>query len=303
MPWPTHRQLRTFLATVETGAVSRAARVLNLTQPAASQQLRELERTVGLRLLERAGGKTVPTAAGEALLAPARRAQAAIEDMMEVAAAHRGGETGRVRFGTGATACIHLMPPVLGALRQRMPGLEILITTGNSVDICHMVEAGTLDVGLVTLPIEPARALAITPVRLDPMHAVFPAASAPAAAHVSAAQLAEFPLILYDIGGGTRSAIDAWFASAGIAVQPHMQLDSIETIKVLVSLGLGVSIMPQLALGVPVPGAAVRALEPPLTRQLGVALRREKVLDRGLRALLEALGSECAMAEGVAPSA
>ena len=96
---PTLRQLRTFLAVVETGGISAAARKLHLTQPAASQQLRELERVFRVRLLERAGGRVQPTAAGEALLAPARRMHAAIEDAMccHGCASFRRGRAGTVR--------------------------------------------------------------------------------------------------------------------------------------------------------------------------------------------------------------
>src|ERR1700761_3517879 len=104
MGTPTLRQLRTFLAVTETGSVSAAARSLNLTQPAASQQLRELERALSVRLLDRAGGKMVPTAAGQALLEPARRAQAAADDAVVGADKYRQSDTGRVRLGTGATA-------------------------------------------------------------------------------------------------------------------------------------------------------------------------------------------------------
>ena len=70
MGTPTLRQLRTFLAVVEAGSVSGGARALHLTQPAASQQLRDLERTLSVRLLDRAGGKVIPTAAGQALARP-----------------------------------------------------------------------------------------------------------------------------------------------------------------------------------------------------------------------------------------
>ena len=153
MAVPTFRQMRTFLAVVESGGVSTAARALNLTQPAASQQLRELERCLRVRLLDRAGGRSIPTAAGAALLEPARRAQAAVEDAIAVAAAYRTGDTGRVRLGTGATACIHLLPAVLAAAKQRMPGLEVTVATGSSGDVIRQVEPGELDVGLVTLPV------------------------------------------------------------------------------------------------------------------------------------------------------
>src|SRR5258708_36762400 len=112
---PTFRQMRTFLAVVDAGGVSAAARSLNLTQPAVSQQLRELERALRVRLLDRAGGKSVPTAAGAALLDPARRARAAIEDAMTAAEAPRAGDIGPVRLVPRATAWIPLVPGVRAA--------------------------------------------------------------------------------------------------------------------------------------------------------------------------------------------
>ena len=115
MASPTLRQLRMLLAAVDAGSISAAARLLNVTQPAATQQLRLLERGLGVRLLERARGKVVPTPAGEALLVAARRAQDAVDDVISAARRLRAGEAGRVRIGTGATACIYLLPPTLTA--------------------------------------------------------------------------------------------------------------------------------------------------------------------------------------------
>lgn len=289
MAQPTLRQLRTFLAVVEAGSVSAAARALNLTQPAASQQLRELERMFRVRLLERAGGKVQPTAAGEALRQPARRAQAAVDDAMAVVAAYRGGEAGRVRLGTGATACIYLLPPVLAAIKQQMPGLEIVIATGNSVDVAQRVESGELDIALVTLPAPRSRSLSVTRLLADPLVALLPVTMAGDAAAISAAQLGRLPLILYEAGGTTRSVIDAWFRRAGVTPSPIMQLDSIETIKVLVSGGLGASVMPALALQTPPRGTVTKRLRPAASRQLGIVVRREKVLDQGLRLMIAAL--------------
>src|SRR5581483_3567392 len=114
---PTLRQLRMMLAAVETGSISAAARSLGVTQPAATQQIRELERGLGLRLLDRAGGRVVATAAGETLLASARQAREAVDDVVSAARRLRGGDLGRVRLGTGATACIHLLPPTLSAVK------------------------------------------------------------------------------------------------------------------------------------------------------------------------------------------
>lgn len=289
---PTLRQLRTFLAVVEAGSVSAAARALHLTQPAASQQLRDLERTLSVRLLDRAAGRVLPTAAGQALLEPARRAQAAADDAMAAAAEHRQGDTGRVRLGTGATACIHLLPPVLAEVKREMPGLVVAVTIGNTVDVLPRLEAGDLDVALVTLPMPAAagRVLSATRLLSDPLAALLPEADTPMDnAPVTAAQLGRLPLILYESGGNTRSITDAWFQRAGVTPRPVMELGSVEAIKTLVGSGLGAAVLPTLALREPVPGAVVRELQPAVSRDLGYVLRREKVLDRGLRLLLAAL--------------
>jgi DNA-binding transcriptional LysR family regulator len=215
--------------------------------------------------------------------------QAAIDDALAVAAAHRAGETGRVRLGTGATACIHLLPTVLAAARQRMSGLEVLIATGNSGDIIRQVETGELDLGLVTLPIASSRSLSVTRLMADPLLALIPEAMADGSETIGVAQLAALPLILYDPGGSTRALIDGWFRRAGVTPVPAMQLDSVESIKVLVSGGLGASIVPRLALRDPVAGAVARRPRPALTRQLALVARREKVIDHGLRVVMDAL--------------
>lgn len=288
MDLPTLRQLRTFITAVEVGSVTQAARALHLTQPAASQQLRELERILGVRLLDRAEGRVIPTAAGAAILGPARRAQAAAADVAACAAACRSGETGRVRLGTGATACIYLLPPVLAAAKRRMPGLEIVVATGNTPDILRRVEEGDLDAGLVTLPARVGRALSRTLLLRDPLAALVPGSS-PGTGALTPAQAAALPLILFETAGDTRGIVDAWFGRAGLAPKPIMELGSVEAIKVLVGSGLGASVLPRLALRDAMPGTEVRPLRPAMARDLGLVLRREKVLDRGLRVLVEEL--------------
>lgn len=287
---PTLRQFRTFLAVVEAGSVSTAARTLHLTQPAVSQQLRELERTLGVRLLDRAAGKVIPNAAGAALLEPARRAAAAAEDAAAVAAEHGRGDVGRLRLGTGATACIHLLPPVLAAVKRAMPGLAVTVAIGNTAEILPRLEAGDLDVALVTLPVPASRALSVTRLLSDPLLALLPEADTPAGeGSITAEQLGRLPLILYETGGNTRAATDAWFRRAGVTPRPVMELGSVEAIKTLVGSGLGGAVLPALALRDPVPGAAARVLRPAASRELGYVLRREKVRDRGLRLFLTEL--------------
>jgi DNA-binding transcriptional LysR family regulator len=292
MDMPTLRQLRTFVATVERGSVTEAARSLNLTQPAASQQLRELERILGTRLLDRAEGRVVATAAGNAILEPARRAQSVVIDLVSLASAFRVGDVGQVRLGTGATACIYLLPPVLAAARARMPGLEIRVVIGNTPDILRQVEEGNLDAGFVTMPRTINRALTRVTVQRDDLGALVPAGT-PGGNAMSPARLAAMPLILYETGGNTRSIVDAWFRKAGLAPKPIMELGSVEAIKVLVGSGLGASVLPDVALRDSIPGTERRPLRPTVSRDLGLVVRKEKVRDRGLRVLTEALEAAC----------
>ena len=181
---PTLRQLHSFVATVETGSLSAAARVLRITQPAASQQVKELERALATRLLQRGAGPVRPTAAGEAVLLQARRVQSAVEDLLSAAAAFQGGEIGRVRLGTGATACIYLLPPLLARMKQRMPGLEIVIATGNTSDMLGRVLSGSLDLALVTLAGRLDRALEARRLLVEKLAAYAPAALLPDAPSV-----------------------------------------------------------------------------------------------------------------------
>ena len=290
MASPTLRQLRMLLAAVDSGSISAAARSLHVTQPAATQQLRELERGLGLRLLERARGRVVATPAGETLLAAARRAQDAVDDVISTARRLRAGDTGRVRLGTGATACIHLLPPTLAAVKRRMPGLEVIVATANTPEILERLEAGALDIALVTSPVRLSRSLAKTRIATDPLVALISEALAPKTAAVSAADLARLPLILYDTGGGTRQIMDQWFRRARVAATPIMELDNVEAIKVLVASGLGASIVPALAVKDRLRGAVTRPLRPASSRELAYVLRKEKVIDRGLRVFIQELG-------------
>jgi len=295
MRTPTLRQLHSFVAAVETGSLSAAARTLGITQPAASQQVKELERALATRLLQRGAGPLHPTAAGEAVLTQARKVQAAVDDLRAAAAKFQGGDMGRVRLGTGATACIHLLPPLLTRMKQRMPGLEIIIATGNTPDMLGRVLTGGLDLALVTLAGRLDRALEARRLIAEPLVAYAPETLLPAAASLTPAMLAALPLILYESGGATRGVVDAWFRRAGLAPRPIMELGSVEAIKVLAESGLGATILPRTAL--PPPGAAMpegmasRPLRPAATRTLAVVLRRDKLRDRGLRICLDALES------------
>jgi DNA-binding transcriptional LysR family regulator len=285
--------LQTFADVVRLGSFSAAAARLNLTQPAVSLQVRQLELKLGLKLIERVGRKATPTAAGRALLQHAGTIDAAVNAALEDVAQHGQAVIGRVRIGIGATACIHILPPILSDLRKRFPQLDLMVNTGNAPEILRAIEENSLDLGLVTLPPNSknlGRALDVTPLIDDDFVAIAPKAMKLPDPVTPAALMAQ-PLVIPEPGGNTRSLIDGWFASAGLTPKPGMELDSVEAIKQLVGAGLGCSVLPGMALATPESrrGLEVRALKPKLSRQLALVLRRDKPLSRGLRETIAAL--------------
>lgn len=279
--------LNTFVTVVRRGSFSAAADDLQLTQPAVSLQIRQLEKSLGTTLIERVGRVAKATVAGEELLGHAADIDAAVRSAIAAVSRHRVEGTGRVRIGTGATACIFLLPPILATVRRRYPNLEITVTTGNTSDIVKAVEENILDVGLVTMPVS-GRSLDFTPVMNDEFVLIAPA-DMTLPARITAAALATRPVILYEQGGNTRRITDEWFARSGTKIKPIMSMGSVEAIKAMVSAGLGCAILPALATG-NMPSTSeivVRSLSPRLHRGLASVVRRDKRLYAGLADVLQ----------------
>ena len=293
---PAH--VRTLREIARHGSFSRAAESLHLSQPAVSLHMRQLEARCGTALLERVGKRAFPTPAGAVLLEHAGRAFAELEAAQEALRQLRGVVAGRLRLGTGATASIHLLPPLLGRMRARYPELELIVVTGNAPEIAAAVSANELDVALVTLPVT-GRQLQVTPLLLDPLVAVGPPAQAwPGRGALTAAVLARHPLIVYE------RVIDGWFRRGGVRPRIVMELGNEEAIKKLVGAGLGVSVSPAMAVRDEVRSGALsmRPLSPALGRRLGLVRRRDKPETPALRAFLAAVTGLASESRGKARS-
>src|SRR5262245_7816449 len=244
---PAH--LRTLHEIARLRSFSRAAESLRLSQPAVSLHVRQLEQALGTALLERVGRRAEPTPAGTLLLEQAGRALEALEAAAASVHALRGVVAGRIRVGTGATASIYLLPPILRRLRTRYPEIELVIVTGNTTEIAKAVAENTLDVGVVTLPVRP-RQLVVTPFYTDRLVAIAPRewtwrrgrSRRRRRRALTPADLAVEPLILYERGGTIRQIIESWFRRGRVTPRVAMELGNGEAIKELVSAGLGPSI-------------------------------------------------------------
>jgi len=270
--------LRTLREVGQRGSFSKAGEALRLSQPAVSLHVRELERAFGLSLLERVGKRAFPTAAGNVLLAHAARIFDEIDAARNALLAMRGTVAGRVRLGASATASIYLLPPLLRRIRKQNPGVELVVVTGNAPDIVKAVVDNTLDLAVATLPAT-SRELEVTPFYADRLVAIAPPEPRwRGRRHLTPAELAAMPLILYERGGAIRRIMDAWFARAGRAPNIAMELGNAEATKKMVGAGLGLSIVSAVAVRREVREGELVAipLNPPLVRELGIIRRRDK---------------------------
>jgi len=299
---PVH--VRTLQAIARSGSFSRAGESLHLSQPAISHHVRHLEHVVGVPLLVRRGRRASPTEAGAVLLEHAGRAFKVLEEAREAIQRLRGRVAGRVTVGTGATASIYLLPALLRRVRARYPELDLVVVTGNSGELAAAVSRGELDVGVVTLPVPAGRGLAISPFYVDRLVAIAPPGRPwRRRAPMTAAELAREPVILYERGGTIRRVVDDWFRRGRATPRVAMELGNAEATKKLVSAGLGLSIVSEIAVKADVKAGALSLipLRPALHRRIGIVRRRDRAPRPALLALLEALESAARARGGTNP--
>ncbi|MFJ7213239.1 LysR family transcriptional regulator [Amycolatopsis sp. NPDC098790] len=258
------RHLRALDAVVATGSVRGAATRLGYTPSAISQHLGALERRTGAVLFEPAGRGIRPTAAGRLL---AGHAAALLERMAEAEAALAAltaGELGVLRLASFATAGAELVPPALARLRAELPGLEIGLRSAETDRALGLLRQGELDLAVIEAHAVPDPGDGLTYHRLltDPFRLVLPRGHRLAARRtIALADAAAEPWIdLKCEVGCCRSATTAAFAEAGFEPRRVIEADEYWPAQGFVAAGLGLALMPALALGVQHTGVVVRRL-------------------------------------------
>jgi len=284
--------LRTLIDVVELGSFSAAARRQNLSQPAISQQVRELEDRLGVSLVERLGKRAYATRAGAELIESARRIEREVDAAVDAMRRHREGRLGRVRIGTGEAILTYLLPPVLRVLSRDHANIELAIAVGSTARIVERLSRNEIDIGLVTLPVDD-RALAVTRLRDDAMVAILPPSARRVPAVLTAQALARYPLILDSQGAQMHELARDWLRAGGVDPRPALEVGAVEAIKNVVASGLGASILPVEGVmgGVGVGRVVIRPLSPPLMRSLALVQRRDKGDDPALTIVRDALAA------------
>ncbi|MDH2329026.1 LysR family transcriptional regulator [Cereibacter sp. SYSU M97828] len=282
------RFLETFLLVAEHGSLAEAGRRLGLTSAAVAQRMQALEDEFGTPLLSRSGRAVAPTAAGHAILGSARNL---LEDLRHLRAlVLEGSMAGEMRLGAISTAMTGVVPPLLSRMRQTAPAIDLFLLPGTSAELYEAVRQERLDAAITVRPPFPLpKSLCWHPIRSERIILIAP----PQEEDGDALELLRrYPLIRYDKNNWGGKLGERWLTDNGAQVNNWVELDQLEAISVLVSRGLGVSILPDWTPPWPEGASAARIPLPgPATfREIGLIWPRNSPLGRIVEVMREALG-------------
>ncbi|MCA9665088.1 MAG: hydrogen peroxide-inducible genes activator [Myxococcales bacterium] len=282
-------ELKHLCLVAETGTFTEAARQAHLSQPALSASIKRLEEQIGARLLDRGRRGAQLTAAGEALLPRARAMLADADAFGETAHALGAPLTGPLRLGVIPTIGPYLLPRVLPALRKDFPELQLFLREDLTSRLVAALDAGELDVLLLAVDVDLGD-LESLPLFSDPFVLAVPAGDTLAGCEgVGLESLAGRDVLLLEEGHCLRDQIVPLCATSGADESSGFRGTSLGTISQMVASGLGVTLLPELALERELAGAHGLATaefgpEGP-SRSIGLAWRKSSPRAEEFRAL------------------
>ncbi|CAM3137585.1 LysR family transcriptional regulator [Pseudomonas floridensis] len=283
--------LNAFLAIAETGSFSGAGERLHLTQPAISKRIAGLEQQLNVRLFDRLGREVSLTEAGRALLPRAYQILNVLDDTRRALTNLTGEVTGRLTLATSHHIGLHRLPPVLREFTRTYPGVALDIQFLDSEVAYDEILHGRAELAVITLAPEPHTLVRATPVWDDPLD--FVAAPEHPLANSGPMKLADivrYPAVFPGGNTFTHHIVSNLCEAQGLKPNIAMSTNYMETIKMMVSIGLAWSVLPRTMLDeqvarIPLPGVQ-------LNRQLGYILHTERTLSNAARAFMKLLDAQ-----------
>jgi DNA-binding transcriptional LysR family regulator len=264
------RQLEILQAIAETGSFTACGRKLHVSQSAISRQIALLEDELGEPLFLRVGRRVRMTPAAEALVQLGQRVFQDVRDTVGAISDRTRDLRCTLRLSGGITVCLYIFPTLVKQLRRAHPHLDVrmmVATAGRSVE---QIRAGHVDAGLLTLPVDEADLVTLPVLREELLLVTMPGHPLAKRKKIAAQDLAGEPFVLFEAGSGTRRVIDRFFLSENIEPNVVMDTENVEIIKAMVKTGLGIGIVPYMAVA-----REVRARQFFCTRIEGHELFRE----------------------------
>jgi LysR family nitrogen assimilation transcriptional regulator len=237
------RQLRYFVKVVECGNVTHASELLHIAQPAVSQQMRNLERDLGMQLLERSVHGVAPTAAGRTLYRHATELLRQADGTRELLRQDAELPQGKVSVGMPSSTARVLAIPLARLVRDRYPGIVLELIEAPSADLGGLIGDGRVEIAVVADAVE-TRGVAVQRLVTEVLHLIAWPDFALPVGPVKLAQLARMPLILPSAPNSIRSRVDWALREAGLSCEVLFEASSTALLFAAVIARLGVTILP-----------------------------------------------------------
>jgi DNA-binding transcriptional LysR family regulator len=287
-------QITCFLAAYEHGSLTRAAEVLGYAQPSVSEQIRGLEKSLGVQLFRRVGRGVVPTTVGDTLRPYAEQVLAAVSEAEDAVRRVRSLETGTIRFGMFGVARLYAGAGLIADVLERYPGVRVELVGQNSTEIAEDLRRGRLEAALLAVSGVESEGLEITPVAreelvyisADPAHL-----ESPVTAHRLAQARLVMPETTWRSDDSTRIILRRMLHDTGRNPQTRIEVEDVETAVELVGLGLADSVVPKGAaeqlLPRLAPGAGWVSLRPRQWDTFAIVHRSGAVLSPAAQLMIE----------------
>lgn len=271
------RDLKYFVALAEHRHFGKAAEASFVSQPTLSMQIRKLEEELGVALVERTSRKVMLTPIGVEILAHARRVIDETEIMRNLARSSQDPSTGSIRLGAFPTLGPYFLPLAVPALRAAFPKLEMFLIEEKSDVLVEQLKAGKIDAALLALPLHDDR-ITVAPLFDERFLLAAPADDPLATAkRVKTSDLVDHSLLLLEDGHCLRDQALEVCRMSGARERAGFRATSLETLRQMVAAGMGMTLLPELAVreGQPRPeGMVVRTFEGAQpVRSIGLAWR------------------------------
>ena len=282
---------RAFLAVAEYGTFSKAAEALFITQPAVSKRIALLEQQLGSQLFDRIGKRVMLNEAGRAVLPIAERIFQDLKESQRVIDNLSGHISGALSLVTSHHIGLRRLPDSLKHYVESYPDVRLDLAFMDSENACEAIEKGHFELGVVTLPLKVSKRLELTTLWNDPLtiavsldHPLVKIAKNKA---ISLNELAKFSAILPAVGTYTRSVIEKPVVQKHGALDVILETNYLETIRMMVTIGLGWSALPRTMLGSDLHEIKVTGLK--IERTLGIVQHANRSLSNAGKAFIKIL--------------
>ncbi len=283
------RQIRYFIHVASLRSFTKAARALNVAQPALSRHIQSLEDELRTQLLFRTTRGVVPTDAGVALLRMGESLLAFVDQMREEVSRAADVPSGNVIVGMPQSISPSLAPLVMEECRARLPMVHLRVTEGLSIFLEEWLNVAKIDIALMT---NPGKILTLHTSLVASEHMVLVGNAGNMLAsqeNIALADIAKLPLL---IAHGFRRLVDQWTEPRGIKLDYVMELDSITIIKEMIKRGFGYSILPYATVHAEALSGDLDVMpivEPVITRDFVVAVNARRPLSAAVKAVCDVI--------------